>query len=78
MINRQHYITLISGMLYLTLTLKVTLLSRIHHKHLVKFLGYSQQDDSNILVYEFMHEGTLAEHLRGTSRISHRYFTFHQ
>ncbi|KAF3329926.1 LRR receptor-like serine/threonine-protein kinase [Carex littledalei] len=44
---------------------EVTLLSRIHHKHLVKFLGYSQQDDSNILVYEFMHEGTLGEHLRG-------------
>ncbi|XP_078181047.1 putative LRR receptor-like serine/threonine-protein kinase At1g67720 [Carex rostrata] len=44
---------------------EVTLLSRIHHKNLVKFLGYSQQDDSNILVYEFMHEGTLSEHLRG-------------
>ncbi|KAF3331298.1 putative LRR receptor-like serine/threonine-protein kinase [Carex littledalei] len=44
---------------------EVTLLSRIHHKRLVKFLGYSQQDDTNILVYEFMHEGTLAEHLRG-------------
>ncbi|KAJ4772174.1 Leucine-rich repeat protein kinase family protein [Rhynchospora pubera] len=44
---------------------EVTLLSRIHHKHLVKFLGYSQQEDNNMLVYEFMHEGTLSEHLRG-------------
>ncbi|CAO2186660.1 unnamed protein product [Urochloa humidicola] len=44
---------------------EVTLLSRIHHRHLVTFLGYSQQDGKNILVYEFMHNGTLKEHLRG-------------
>ncbi|KAG2578813.1 hypothetical protein PVAP13_6NG110300 [Panicum virgatum] len=46
---------------------EVTLLSRIHHRHLVTFLGYSQQDGKNILVYEFMHNGTLKEHLRGAS-----------
>ncbi|KAJ4786796.1 Leucine-rich repeat protein kinase family protein [Rhynchospora pubera] len=44
---------------------EVTLLSRIHHKNLVKFLGYSQQEGNHMLVYEFMHEGTLTEHLRG-------------
>ncbi|KAJ3709231.1 hypothetical protein LUZ61_012936 [Rhynchospora tenuis] len=44
---------------------EVTLLSRIHHRNLVSFLGYSHQEDTNILVYEFMHEGTLAEHIRG-------------
>ncbi|OAY68788.1 putative LRR receptor-like serine/threonine-protein kinase [Ananas comosus] len=44
---------------------EVTLLSRIHHRNLVTFLGYSQQDGKNILVYEFMHNGTLKEHLRG-------------
>uniref|UniRef100_A0A0E0F186 non-specific serine/threonine protein kinase n=1 Tax=Oryza meridionalis TaxID=40149 RepID=A0A0E0F186_9ORYZ len=44
---------------------EVTLLSRIHHRNLVSFLGYSQQDGKNILVYEFMHNGTLKEHLRG-------------
>ncbi|KAJ3684037.1 hypothetical protein LUZ61_013201 [Rhynchospora tenuis] len=43
---------------------EVTLLSRIHHKHLVKFLGYSQQEGNHMLIYEFMHEGTLTEHLR--------------
>ncbi|KAL6875672.1 hypothetical protein ACP4OV_013185 [Aristida adscensionis] len=46
---------------------EVTLLSRIHHRHLVTFLGYSQQDGKNILVYEFMHNGTLKEHLRGAA-----------
>jgi serine/threonine protein kinase len=49
------------------LLFQVTLLSRIHHRHLVTFLGYSQQDGKNILVYEFMHKGTLKEHLRGKS-----------
>lgn len=44
---------------------EVALLSRIHHRNLVTFFGYSQQDGKNILVYEFMHNGTLKEHLRG-------------
>ncbi|KAF3329925.1 putative LRR receptor-like serine/threonine-protein kinase [Carex littledalei] len=47
---------------------EVTLLSRIHHRNLVTFYGYSQQDGKNILVYEFLHNGTLKEHLRGPSQ----------
>ncbi|KAH9619343.1 hypothetical protein KSS87_003810 [Heliosperma pusillum] len=43
----------------------VTLLSRIHHRNLVQFLGYCQEDGKSILVYEFMHNGTLKEHLYG-------------
>jgi serine/threonine protein kinase len=49
------------------LSFQVALLSRIHHRNLVTFFGYSQQDGKNILVYEFMHNGTLKEHLRGKS-----------
>ncbi|XP_038904092.1 probable LRR receptor-like serine/threonine-protein kinase At1g67720 isoform X2 [Benincasa hispida] len=44
---------------------EVTLLSRIHHRNLVQFLGYSQEQDRSMLVYEFMHNGTLKEHLYG-------------
>ncbi|KAL2933797.1 hypothetical protein RDABS01_016916 [Bienertia sinuspersici] len=44
---------------------EVTLLSRIHHRNLVQFLGYCQEDGKSILVYEFMHSGTLKEHLYG-------------
>ncbi|CAA0836469.1 Leucine-rich repeat protein kinase family protein [Striga hermonthica] len=43
----------------------VSLLSRIHHRNLVQFLGYCQEDGKSILVYEFMHNGTLKEHLYG-------------
>ncbi|KAK4583398.1 hypothetical protein RGQ29_026228 [Quercus rubra] len=44
---------------------EVTLLSRIHHRNLVQFLGYSQEGERCMLVYEFMHNGTLKEHLYG-------------
>ncbi|XP_058110175.1 probable LRR receptor-like serine/threonine-protein kinase At1g67720 isoform X2 [Magnolia sinica] len=44
---------------------EVSLLSRIHHRNLVQFLGYCQEEGRNILVYEFMHNGTLKEHLYG-------------
>ncbi|KAM7266019.1 hypothetical protein ACFE04_003702 [Oxalis oulophora] len=42
---------------------EVTLLSRIHHRNLVQFLGYCQEEGRSLLVYEFMHNGTLKEHL---------------
>ncbi|XP_042510786.1 probable LRR receptor-like serine/threonine-protein kinase At1g67720 [Macadamia integrifolia] len=44
---------------------EVTLLSRIHHRNLVQFLGCCQEEGKNILVYEYMHNGTLKEHLYG-------------
>lgn len=44
---------------------EVTLLSRIHHRNLVQFLGFCQDEGKDILVYEFMHNGTLKEHLYG-------------
>ncbi|XP_007027234.2 PREDICTED: probable LRR receptor-like serine/threonine-protein kinase At1g67720 [Theobroma cacao] len=46
-------------------TNEVTLLSRIHHRNLVQFLGYCQEDGRSMLVYEFMHNGTLKERLYG-------------
>ncbi|OAY42624.1 probable LRR receptor-like serine/threonine-protein kinase At1g67720 [Manihot esculenta] len=44
---------------------EVTLLSRIHHRNLVQFLGFCQEEGRSMLVYEFMHNGTLKEHLYG-------------
>ncbi|KAF3337017.1 putative LRR receptor-like serine/threonine-protein kinase [Carex littledalei] len=44
---------------------EVSLLSRIHHRNLVSFLGYCPQEGKNMLVYELMHNGTLKEHLHG-------------
>ncbi|KAF7818578.1 putative LRR receptor-like serine/threonine-protein kinase [Senna tora] len=44
---------------------EVTLLSRIHHRNLVQLLGYCREEGSSMLIYEFMHNGTLKEHLYG-------------
>ncbi|GJU91491.1 probable LRR receptor-like serine/threonine-protein kinase [Tanacetum coccineum] len=44
---------------------EVSLLSRIHHRNLVQFYGFCQEGEKDILVYEFMHNGTLKEHLYG-------------
>ncbi|KAF9593403.1 hypothetical protein IFM89_022664 [Coptis chinensis] len=44
---------------------EVSLLSRIHHRNLVQFLGYCQEEGKSILVYDYMHNGTLKEHLYG-------------
>uniref|UniRef100_A0A453GY85 Protein kinase domain-containing protein n=1 Tax=Aegilops tauschii subsp. strangulata TaxID=200361 RepID=A0A453GY85_AEGTS len=48
--------------------MRVSLLSRIHHRNLVAFLGYCHEDGRNILVYEFMMNGTLKEHLHGRDK----------
>ncbi|CAL0321375.1 unnamed protein product [Lupinus luteus] len=44
---------------------EVSLLSRIHHRNLVELLGYCREEGNCMLIYEFMHNGTLKEHLYG-------------
>ncbi|XP_011626152.1 probable LRR receptor-like serine/threonine-protein kinase At1g67720 [Amborella trichopoda] len=42
---------------------EVTLLSRIHHRNLVPLIGYCEEGNQRILVYEYMHNGTLRDHI---------------
>ncbi|XP_038989472.1 serine/threonine-protein kinase-like protein CCR4 [Phoenix dactylifera] len=42
---------------------ELALLSRVNHKNLVRLLGFCNQDGERILVYEFMPNGTLHDHL---------------
>ena len=42
---------------------EVEMLSRLHHRNLVKLVGYCIEDDQRLLVYEFMARGSLENHL---------------
>ncbi|KAI8030547.1 putative serine/threonine-protein kinase-like protein CCR3 [Camellia lanceoleosa] len=42
---------------------ELAFLSRLHHKHLVKLVGYCEEGDERLLVYEYMKNGALYDHL---------------
>ncbi|KAK7347789.1 hypothetical protein VNO80_22328 [Phaseolus coccineus] len=44
---------------------EVNLVGRLSHPNLVKLLGFRREDSELFLVYEFMHRGTLDNHLFG-------------
>ena len=45
---------------------EIELLSRVHHKNLVGLVGFCFEQGEQMLVYEFMPNGTLRESLSGT------------
>ncbi|KAG0558637.1 hypothetical protein KC19_10G042900 [Ceratodon purpureus] len=49
---------------------EVKFLSRIHHKHLVNLCGFCEEKGEQILVYEFVANGSLADHFQGGSGLS--------
>ncbi|VAH09522.1 unnamed protein product [Triticum turgidum subsp. durum] len=47
---------------------EVQILTRIHHKNLVSLIGFCKDGEHMALVYEFMSEGTLQDHIVGGDR----------
>jgi serine/threonine protein kinase len=48
---------------FLSLVLQISLLGRLHHRNLVNLLGYCIDKGSHMLIYQFMSNGSLANHL---------------
>lgn len=47
---------------------EIQLLSRLHHRNLVSLIGYCDEEGEQMLVYEFMPNGTLRDHLSAKAK----------
>ncbi|OAY38406.1 putative serine/threonine-protein kinase-like protein CCR3 isoform X2 [Manihot esculenta] len=48
---------------------ELSFLSRLHHKHLVRLVGYCEDGDERLLVYDYMKNGALYDHLHDKNNI---------
>lgn len=48
---------------------EIALLSRLHHKHLVELVGFCDEKDERLLVYEYMSNGALHNHLHYSQNV---------
>lgn len=48
---------------------ELSFLSRLHHKHLVRLVGYCEERDERLLVYEYMKNGALFDHLHDKNNV---------
>lgn len=48
---------------------ELAFMSRLHHKHLVKLVGFCEENDERLLVYEFMKNGALYDHLHDRNNV---------
>ncbi|XP_019178410.1 PREDICTED: putative serine/threonine-protein kinase-like protein CCR3 [Ipomoea nil] len=48
---------------------EIMLLSRLHHRHLVELVGFCHEDEERLLVYEFMSNGSLYDHLHNKANL---------
>ena len=48
---------------------ELSFLSRLHHKHLVRLVGFCEEKDERLLVYDYMKNGALYDHLHDKNNV---------
>ncbi|XP_042480522.1 putative serine/threonine-protein kinase-like protein CCR3 [Macadamia integrifolia] len=48
---------------------EIAFLSRLHHKHLVRLVGFCEEKDERLLVYDYMKNGALHDHLHSNNNV---------
>ncbi|KAF5192664.1 Serine/threonine-protein kinase-like protein [Thalictrum thalictroides] len=48
---------------------ELAFLSRLHHKHLVGLVGFCEEKDERLLVYEYMKNGAIYDHIHSKSNV---------
>ncbi|VVB05818.1 unnamed protein product [Arabis nemorensis] len=48
---------------------EIAFLSRLHHKHLVRLVGYCEEREERLLVYDYMKNGALYDHLHDKKNV---------
>ncbi|KAI7741062.1 hypothetical protein M8C21_006941 [Ambrosia artemisiifolia] len=48
---------------------ELAFLSRLHHRHLVRLVGYCEEREEKLLVYEYMKNGALYDHLHDKKNV---------
>lgn len=48
---------------------ELAFLSRLHHKHLVRLVGYCEEKEERLLVYDYMKNGALYDHLHDKNNV---------